>query len=272
MGRLTVRHCTTLEMPPTIQFLSNLDSIKIYNTSIARWDDDAALTTTRHPVLISINLHRVRMPDGLIPRGLQSLDFPSTCNIFSFVDTNIREVPDDLDRRWPHGRLIDFATGNLTQIPDALLRLKSKGLLLEANPIANVPQALFEQPELEILDLRDTKVSVLPTNLTTLPSKLMSMNLDGTTISSLPKWVDAWLECPGDLRYSERISAAGSPYCAERGHIFAGEQSVFSCASGSRLMDASPGNWDYLKLGVACTPTAMYRYPIELDDAFNALP
>jgi hypothetical protein len=272
IGRLTIRHCIALEMPSTIQSLSNLESIKLYNTSIAKWEDAAALTATSHPVLVNVNIHRAQMPDGLIPRGLQSLDFPSTCNVFSFVATNLGEIPDDLDAKWPHGRLVDFGFGNLTVIPDTLLRLNPILLLLEATAIENVPQEVFELSEVRVVDLRDTQVSSLPSELRTLPSKLSSMNLDNTLVSSFPEWVDEWLEFPGDYRYPERISAAESPYCKERERIFAGKLAAFSVSTGSRLMDASPANWDYLKRGVSCTPTAMYRYPIEVDDTFDALP
>jgi hypothetical protein len=274
VGTIIVRHCPALEIPDIIQSFNQLILLKIYNSTIVRWDMSAALTETNHPGFSAIMLVRVQTPEGKIPLGLQAPDFPPRTNIFGFLDTNINEIPDDLDTKWMSGAEIHFDTAQLTQIPDVLLRMAPNMLELAGNPLTEVPKMAFELPTLHFLDLSCTQVSALPNGDVVASSKLTSFNLDGTNVSSFPRWVDKWLEFPGDVLYPQRISAAGSPYCAERDRIFAGELTRFtetSDASSSILMDASTANWEILKSTVSCTPSAMYRYPIFLEDLFSAI-
>jgi Leucine-rich repeat (LRR) protein len=185
--------------------------------------------------------------------------------------TNIHSIPDDLDSKWALGSIIHLDTSQLTEVPDVLLRLFPKALELAGNPIRSVPKELFQLVGNDYIGLSYTSISALPENVTIPSNTLKSFNLDGTNVSSIPTWVDKWLTFPGDNSYSERISASGSPYCSERGRIFSGEQTVFTTSTSSRLMDASTANWEYLKRGMACTPTQMYRYPLWVEDLFNAL-
>lgn len=271
---VVVRHCPALEVPTIIQSFNQLKMFKIYNSSIAQWDSSAALTKTNHPEFSIIMLVRVRTLDGKIPVGLQAPDFPPKLNIFGFPDTNVREIPDDLDTKWMPGAEIHFDTAQLTEIPDVLLRLAPNVLELAGNPLTEVPKEVFELPTLHFLDLSYTQFSALPDGIAIGSTRLTSFNLDGTNVSLFPAWVDEWLKRPGDVLYPQRISAAGSPYCAERDRIFAGELTLFtgsSSASASILMDASTANWELIKRTVACTPSAMHRYPIFLDDMFGAI-
>lgn len=251
---------------------SSLKIIKIYNSTIQKWDSDAALTKSSHPKMSILMLTRVNTPNGQLPLGLQRSDFPPTLGVFGFIVTNLRELPDDIASKWPARAIFQFDTGNFSEIPVALLHLAPRALGFAANPVSAIPAAIFELPEIEIIDFRDTLISQLPSNVSSVSTTLTSINLDGTNMFSFPPWIDKWLTFPGDLLFPERISAAESPYCIDRGRIFAGEQTDFTQASvGSslRLQDASKANWEYLKRGVACTPTVMYRYPLALEDAFN---
>lgn len=272
LGKIVIRHCSSLQIPPIIQSYSSLNIIKIYNSTITRWDLDAALTKTTHPTISILMMTRVNTSDGLLPVGLQSPDFPQSLFILGFVVTNIRELPDDLALKWPSHAIIHFDTAKFTHIPAPLLRLSPRTLIFPANPIEQVSSEIFELQGLENIDLRETLITDLPDNVTRPSPSLTSINLDGTNVSSFPAWVDEWLTFPGDLLFTERISAARSPYCTERDRIFAGEQSGFtmnSTESSSRLLDASKDNWEYLKRGVACTATFMYRYPLAMEDFFS---
>lgn len=270
MVKLVIRHCPALEMPPVLQTFASLNAIKIYNTSIATWDKDAALVKAKDPVLFRLTLLRVRLAGGQLPPGLLADDFPPSLAVLTFFDTNIRELPDDLDEKWSKQSLFQLAWAHMTEIPDALLRLAPETLTLTGNPIESARKELFEVPGLIVVDLGDTKIAALPDDVTTPPSTLVFINLDGAGISAFPAWVDGWLETlAGD---SYHISAAYSPYCLERSRIFAGELTELTAQSiGSRLMNAAVENWGFLSQTVLCTPAATFRYPIALEDMIAGL-
>jgi len=55
---LVVRHCPALEIPAAIQSLEHILAFKTYNSTIARWDLDAAFTGKNHPAIQMIILLR----------------------------------------------------------------------------------------------------------------------------------------------------------------------------------------------------------------------
>lgn len=46
---IAIRNCPCIETPLRIQIFNNLVGLKIYNSTLARWDADAAFTITHHP-------------------------------------------------------------------------------------------------------------------------------------------------------------------------------------------------------------------------------
>lgn len=153
--------------------------------------------------------------------------------------------------------------------------MKPRTLELAGNPLMSVSKEIFELSGPEYLDLQDTNITSLSEDVESPSSTLTSMNLDRTNVSSCTVWMNKWLTFPGGPLYSERISAAGSRYCAEREQIFAGARDDFTTPAAqpveSQLMDASRENWDFLARTVACTPTPMYRYPLDLEDMLSGL-
>jgi hypothetical protein len=147
--------------------------------------------------------------------------------------------------------------------------------IVAGNRLEQVQGEVFESLSLQFLDLSYTQLATLPSDVVITNTVLTSFNLDGTNISSFPVWVDDWLKFPGDILYSQRISAAGSPYCAERDMIFAGELTSFTAANSSQqsvLMNASTENfWDFLQRTVTCVPSLMYRFPITAEDVLAAI-
>jgi hypothetical protein len=269
MLKILVRHCPALEMPPILQTFSKLNAIKIYNSSIKSWDQDAALIGSNHPELYRLTLLRVHLADGKFPPGLLTNDFPPTLNVLTFFDTNIHELPHDLDTKWPKMPRFQLAWAQLTEIPDVVLRMAPYLLTMPGNPISNVSKELFEAPGLQLVDLGDTNITSLPSDVTVPSRALASINLDGTGVSEFPAWTDLWLQQREGS--SSLISAADTPYCLERSRIFAGELTGFtSPMARSRLMDASIENWVFLNLTVKCTPSMMNRFPIELEDKLDS--
>lgn len=273
IGKIFVRHCPQFEMPAVIQSLNNLRSVKMYNTSIASWDENAALTNTKHPLMTMVLLVRSNTTDGILPAGILATDFPKSLQIFGFINTNTRSLPDGLHVKWPPHSTIHFDSTELVEFPQVVLRMQPWLLILAGNQFETVPEELFEIPTMEFVHLGYTALSSLPTNVTNPSTALASMNLDGVNISSFPPWVDQWLEHKAASLYSLPISASGSPYCLERQQILSGTRSDFtaSAESKSRLMDTSRSNWDFLSGAVACTPSVLYRYPLIFDDMFSAI-
>lgn len=199
--------------------------------------------------------------------------------MLGFLHTNMAELPDDLDLKWPRRAVIHLDTCQLAQVPDVLLRQDPSILILAGNPITSVRKEVFELPALQFLQLGYTNISSLPLDVTAPSRSLTSMNLDGTSISAFPAWMDSWLAFPGDVLYTKRLSVAGSTYCADRDKIVAGALDAFTAAeassssqgTGSRLMDASPANWAFLARTVSCAPSSMYRYPLALEDMMNTI-
>ncbi|EEY70437.1 uncharacterized protein PITG_05852 [Phytophthora infestans T30-4] len=95
--QLLIRHCPTLEIPPSISKFHSLHGVKVYNSTIVDWDDSAAFTSENHPNVLSLYLVRVNMTDGVLPAGLHSLDFPPNLRDIEFCVTNLQAIPQDLD-------------------------------------------------------------------------------------------------------------------------------------------------------------------------------
>ncbi|KAG3115707.1 hypothetical protein PI125_g5295 [Phytophthora idaei] len=57
--QVLIRHCPTLEMPPSISKFHALHGVKVYNSTIVDWGDSAAFTSANHPNILSLYLVRV---------------------------------------------------------------------------------------------------------------------------------------------------------------------------------------------------------------------
>ncbi|KAL4156387.1 hypothetical protein PRNP1_005418 [Phytophthora ramorum] len=87
---------------------------------------------------------RVNMTDGLLPAGLQSIDFPSAVYDIEICSTNLRELPDDLDAKWPADAIIQVEYSQLTTVPLVHTRLQPYYLAVTGNPIKEIPPEVFE--------------------------------------------------------------------------------------------------------------------------------
>lgn len=66
---LRIQNCPFVEIPRRIQDFANLGDLKILNSTLARWDADAALTATHHPNINYFIAAQVNLSQ--IPLGLQ---------------------------------------------------------------------------------------------------------------------------------------------------------------------------------------------------------
>ncbi|GMF31042.1 unnamed protein product [Phytophthora lilii] len=94
--------------------------IKVYNSTMFDWGESAAVTNTNHPALIWLYFVRVNLPDGRLPEGIMSANFPANLYDLEFTYTNVRELPDDLDLKWLIGTTVYFECSELTVVPPVL--------------------------------------------------------------------------------------------------------------------------------------------------------
>ncbi|RLN14890.1 hypothetical protein BBJ28_00008575 [Nothophytophthora sp. Chile5] len=278
--RVVVRHCPELQLPPRLTEFSQLDALKMYNTTIVSWEDSAALTQSHHPKIKTLFLVRVNMTDGALPIGLQADDFPQALQDIEFCVTNLRSLPDDLELKWPQYASIYLEASQLVEVPASLVRLAPYDLSLSLNPISTLPAELFERDSVGYLSFGGTFISQLPETVTEISPTRLRINLSGTNVSFFWAWLDPRLKTLEPPEHPP-LNAANTPYCRDLQRIFEGEQTSFSVIPPasedgmelSLLSNASVENWVNLKRAVSCEddlPTTWY--PIEFEDQYSRIP
>jgi hypothetical protein len=270
--RILIRHCPALEMPALLQDFAALNALKVYNTSIVRWDSDAAISGTHHPHIELVYLVRIAIPNGEIPDGLLLIGTALTLQELTICVSNLRQLPDNLDARWPKGIAINLELSELTSVPDCLLRLTPRSLSLFGNPIASVPTALFEIEGMTDLSVGSTNIVALPQDVTALSSTLTYVYLFNTSVSVLWAWIDPVIaRAVTDMFWL--VYVGGTPYCAQFERILNGSATNFSVlmpaaddAPYSMLMDAE-ANWDTIYTFVDCDPSSTEpNFPLSTED------
>ncbi|GMF52347.1 unnamed protein product [Phytophthora fragariaefolia] len=273
--RAVARHCPALEIPSTLASFSNLNAIKVYNSTIVSWDDSAALTHSSHPKLMTLFLVRVNVPDGRLPVGLHATDFPQSVGDIEFCYTNLRSLPDDIDTKWPQTGSIYIEASELEEVPAALTRLAPFDLSLSMNPISELPAELFEQESIGYLSFGSTLISQLPETVEALSSQLYEINLSYNNLSFFWPWIDPII----NRSEAPPLLLAGTPYCKNLEQTFAKGFSVFSSVPSSSanneknslLANISVSNWATLKKGVSCEDQDKTWYPIDFEDEYSSI-
>ncbi|RLN46063.1 hypothetical protein BBJ28_00021984 [Nothophytophthora sp. Chile5] len=272
--KLNILHCSALELPASFQELSHLRQITLYNSTISDWGASAATTNTHHPDTTTLYIVRVNMTDGLLPLGLQSLDFPLNLLDIEFCVTNLRTLPEDLHSKWIAVSNLYIEMSQLTSVSPSLIHLQPYVLALADNPITALPLELFAAGGIQYLGLGGTNVNELPRNVTELTLGPAFITLAETNISSFWGWIDPLVEDMLDI--PPALLAGGSPYCPDREQIMSGISDTFSVPFNPEyseiLMNASESNWDVLRQAVDCLLDARkISSPLDLWDALYAL-
>ncbi|KAF1774908.1 Leucine-rich repeat domain, L domain-like [Phytophthora cactorum] len=152
--------------------VSQMEVLKVYNSTIASWNESAALSQSYHPNLMMLYLVRVNLPNGELPAGLLSDDFPLALGDIELCATNLRSLPEDLDLKWPKFASIYLERCELTEVPESLARLAPFDLSLAMNPISTLPPSLLEGG-VGYLHVGSTLISELPANVTEISSFLV---------------------------------------------------------------------------------------------------
>lgn len=164
--RVLIRHCSALEMLPMLQQFPQLTSVKVYNSTIVTWSEQAAITTAFHPNLASLFFIRVNLTNGELPARLLSTDFPAKLVDIEFSVSNLRVLPSDLDTKWPKYGTLFLEKCAFTEIPSVVLTLQPAFLSFQGNPIYKIPSEVLAVESLYYLHIGDTLVTKLPGNVT----------------------------------------------------------------------------------------------------------
>lgn len=269
---LLVRHCPELEVPDTFTEFHQLREIKMYNTTISEWGESAAVTNTHHPSMASLFLVRVNMTDGRLPPGLQSHDFPRSLKDVEICITNLHELPDDLDSKWPRGSVVQIEYGRLTAVPGVLARLEPSYLFLTGNPIVDLPPDVFQVPGMMYLGVSSTHIRELPRDV--LEPGSMVVYISQTNISTFWSWMDELIRSPQGIF----LIAGDTPYCQELESILTGNATTFgvevAAEYSSILMDPTEANMPLVQKSIKCNttiPGLYHGYPLANEDRMNAV-
>ncbi|KAJ0396162.1 hypothetical protein ATCC90586_012235 [Pythium insidiosum] len=138
--RMLVVHCPNFEMPALISRFQELVGIKMYNTTIASWNEEAALTATHHPAMILTYFVRVNMSDtGELPPGLLAPSFPPMLWDIEIAISNLKRLPDDVDTKWPQYMYFTCEVCEFTAVPSALHRMVPYWVEFGRNPFGAFP-------------------------------------------------------------------------------------------------------------------------------------
>ncbi|KAJ0401806.1 hypothetical protein ATCC90586_003434 [Pythium insidiosum] len=205
---LVVRHCAAVEMPPRLQTFGRLVGIKVYNSTLARWDDSAALTQRHHSAIRFVFLVRTLLPNGTLPLGMLSPEYPPSLFDVELIATNVAWLPDVLAAIWPADMLLYLEhSAQLTTLPPVVPRLRLLSLSLAGSAIRRLPAALFES-DIRVLLVGGTPLQELPADVDgARTTAIRELQFFHTNVSAAPEWLDAM------LARGARVFAGGSPLC-----------------------------------------------------------
>ncbi|GLE02815.1 hypothetical protein PINS_up011679 [Pythium insidiosum] len=276
--RIMILHCAALTMPPIFTTRHELTGLKMYNTTIAMWGADAAITETNHPQMMMAYFVRVNMSaTGELPQGLMTHPFPSSLADIELAVSNLHALPDSLDSLWPPHMFFFCDYCAFSALPRVLSRLSPYWVSLAMNPFASFPFDVFQVPDLEHFQLGGLSLSLVPTVADEVLLKDTSVRylyLPGTNLTWLPRWVDAFAELPRALWYQPALDLTATPICDAIGRLQAGTLERFPVEwtasvpadQVSRYMFVTRSNVSALDRVVACNGLPLLTYPLDEDD------
>ncbi|KAJ0399162.1 hypothetical protein P43SY_007311 [Pythium insidiosum] len=228
--RLLVTHCSAVEFPPSMQNFSKLMAMKVYNTTISRWEDDAALTATHHPNIVSLIMGRVNITSKVLPPGLLSPDFPRLLTDVSLAHSNLENIPDEMATRWPANAGFGCEVCGFTSIPKGVLGIPNlMWITFAKNPLAKFPVEVFSRPSISIVNLAEIAFPSyqLPDPSVMATNQLSRFYMMETNVTYLPKWVDSYVTKSRSVWYVPPLDLSGSPFCDALAELRAGTRSQF---------------------------------------------
>ncbi|KAJ0394265.1 hypothetical protein P43SY_004642 [Pythium insidiosum] len=277
--RVLLLHCYQLQMPPLVTAFHEMTGMKVYNSTIAAWNSDAALTATNHPRMVLAYFVRVNTSStGELPPGLMTAPFPPTLWDIEFAVSNLRKLPDDLDTKWPLGLYFTCERCEFTAVPPAIVRLMPYWITFAENPFTGFPFEVFQIPVLEHFGLAGVPLPSLlpPTQGDSFlqDTSVRYLYLAGTNVTWLPRWVDAFAALPRSLWYQPALDLTFTPMCEAIGQMQAGTLERFPpewtanvpADQLSRYMTVTRSNVSALDGVVGCFAFSILGYPLDDED------
>ncbi|DAZ94389.1 TPA: hypothetical protein N0F65_003253 [Lagenidium giganteum] len=206
LEHIVIRNCPHVEIPPSLQHFHDIIGMKIYNSTIVRWDADAALTHTTNPNIVFLFGVHVNMSE--LPAGVQSEDFPRQLLDIEFSGTNLTTLSHDLHTKWIPRTVAVFEQSRFTSVPETLKLMDVGYLSLVLNQITEFPPELFSQPSARTRWLNGNPVTHMPSNLT-LSRTVVAIRLTATNLTDVPDWANN-----ADFISTVTLRAGGTPLCA----------------------------------------------------------
>lgn len=206
---LEILDCPELEVPPAIRQLSKLTVITIRNSNLLSWSMDAALTADALPNMLTVRLDSVQFTS--VPDGLIGVPLPPWLEWISIYDVNADMFIDHIGENWSKLKYFYCDLCGLTSVPRVVETMTG---LLELsfcyNDITDLGGNWLDTAaeNLENLWVDECAVSSFPTELWQLTEQLHEFSIQGTNISSIPKFVD------GIADEMLQIDGFGTPLCA----------------------------------------------------------
>ncbi|GLD98041.1 hypothetical protein PINS_up006738 [Pythium insidiosum] len=252
---LIVRHCDAVVMPPRLQSFGRMIGIKIYNSTIRDWGERAALTQTHHSAMRFLFVVRTLLPNGTLPIGLLSPEYPSSLFDVELIATDLAWLPDTIETIWPAEMLLYIEhSKRLTALPPAIARLRDvMSLSLAYSGLRELPAALFESST-RLLLFGGSALQALPEDVdATRTTTIRELQFFNTNVSTAPRWLDAL------LTRGTHVFGGGSPLCdLLTDHKAAETQALLAARPALQALDCGPPR--------RALPSSSGEYPLEVDD------
>lgn len=218
---VTFANCKSFEMPPEVQNLPKLLQLVVFNSTLSRWDADAAVTSKHHPTLTSVSFILVTNLKHGIPAGLLSTDFPRSLCVVQIIGGDMETFVDGpsaaaiVANYWPKTMFVfSIERTSLREFPTSITdKTITQVLSLASNNLTSVPAEVFFSKRFRVqVFLGGNPLVTLPaTAPSTTESRTFRVGLflQNTSIQSIPSWLEQAYNQPP----VSSIAAAGSPIC-----------------------------------------------------------
>lgn len=234
VAALIFADCPALEVPTTIRNYGNLLGIDVWNTTIARWGEEAALSSTHHPnmvYLISLETNMTELPLGVLQ------DLPPLLSDIEISHSNLTALPADLDERWPQVLTLYLEHCQFQELPAALTRMRIAGLSLVGNTLVELSTMGSAVASLYALWLSNHPLQRLPEDFGG-DSVLLLISLDSTQVATFPSWIttDGTSSSP-----KRQVFAYNTPFCtsvpSDDLDVRYGDHAALTCANINPSID-----------------------------------
>ncbi|EGZ12792.1 hypothetical protein PHYSODRAFT_512348 [Phytophthora sojae] len=184
-------HCSELIIPPIIQEFSSLMGIELWNTTLVRWGEEAALSAQFHPRMIYMIFSFVNMTS--LPVGILRPPLPEQLIDLEFIHTNLTTLPDEVGEAWINVQLVYMEHSQLNQFPTVLMTLP---VLAELSLIDNRFETMPDDVLLTAASTYFYDLAFSKTPLRKLPEArsedfyISYLALEYSQVTEIPAWIE----------------------------------------------------------------------------------